>query len=181
MDKKDIRSRADLALYFAHLGFKVGAEIGVADGRYSERLCATIPNLALYCVDPWEPYKGNRRGGGVDQQHGNFDTARKRLEPYAVIFVRQKSMEALKEIDDEHLDFVYIDGNHDFDYVMEDIIGWARKVRSGGIVSGHDYYQFRNSGVIEAVDLYTKMNGLELHLTSPKTDYGEVSWYFVKP
>ena len=55
----------------------------------------------------------------------------------------------------ESLDFVYIDGNHHFDFVMQDIIEWSKKVRAGGVVSGHDYYRFRNAGVVDAVNTYT--------------------------
>jgi hypothetical protein len=39
----------------------------------------------------------------------------------------------------EKLDFVYIDGNHIFKNVAEDLWEWSRKVRKGGIVAGHEY------------------------------------------
>jgi hypothetical protein len=48
-------------------------------------------------------------------------------------------MEAVKDFEDESLDFVYIDGHHGFKWVTEDIFEWSKKVRKGGIVSGHDY------------------------------------------
>ena len=40
---------------------------------------------------------------------------------------------------DGTLDFVYIDGNHNFKNVANDIVEWSKKVRVGGIVSGHDF------------------------------------------
>ena len=51
--------------------------------------------------------------------------------------------------------------------VMQDLIEWTKKVRPGGIVSGDDYYQFRKAGVIEAVDIYTKVHGIRFELTNP--------------
>lgn len=48
-------------------------------------------------------------------------------------------MEAVKDFDDESVDFVYIDGNHEFKYVAEDICEWSKKVKKGGVISGHDY------------------------------------------
>jgi len=49
-------------------------------------------------------------------------------------------MDALEDIPDESLDFVYIDGNHSLPYITQDIYEWNRKVRVGGIISGHDYF-----------------------------------------
>jgi len=69
-------------------------------------------------------------------------------------------MEALADVPDGSLDFVYIDADHTFDHVMSDIIWWARKVRYGGIVAGHDYYRFRRAGVVPAVNVYTHQHGI---------------------
>jgi hypothetical protein len=180
MATQEIRSRHDLAKHFARLGFVIGAEIGVAGGRYSECLCKLIPNLKLFAVDYWDRYHGNRRGGLQAQHFRNYEIAKERLKPYNVEFIRAKSMDAVVDFEDGTLDFVYIDANHDYSYVKDDIEQWSRKVRVGGIVAGHDYYNFKNSGVIEAVDEYVKANNLELGLTSKDTDYHEVSWYFTK-
>lgn len=160
-----MHSRLELAQYFNKLGFKKGAEVGVADGIYSEKLCKAIPGLELFCIDPWETYSDNRRGGGVQQQHDNFEKAKQKLLPFKTHFLRMFSMDAVRQFEDESLDFVFIDGNHDFDFVMEDLIAWSRKVRKGGIISGHDYYHFHNSGVIEAVNAFTEANRIDLQLT----------------
>ena len=69
-------------------------------------------------------------------------------------------VKVIRHFEDESLDFVYIDGFHEFDYVMSDLIFWTPKVRPGGIVAGHDYYPFFRSGVIQAADTYTKMHNI---------------------
>lgn len=158
----------------------MGAEIGVAGGRYSKALCDVIPGLKLYCIDTWQRYRANPRGGKQEQHDRNWELAHERLKEYDVTFIKNFSMDAVRNFEDGSLDFVYIDAHHSFDFVMEDIINWGRKVRKGGIISGHDYYSFRWAGVIEAVDAYVKAHGLELYLTSKDTDNGEVSWYFEK-
>ena len=71
------------------------------------------------------------------------------------------SEEAAPKIPDASLDFVYIDGDHSFDFVMLDLILWARKVRPGGMISGHDYYRFRNGGVVPAVDVFSRQHGIQ--------------------
>ena len=149
-----IVNRLDLADYFASLGFTRGAEIGVADGRYSEILLQRIPGLELLCVDPF-------------YRRGHFEKATKRLGKYNANIIRKTSMEALycvKKGIRGGLDFVFIDAKHWFDFVMEDVIGWSRVVRDGGIVSGHDYYKFHGSGVMEAVDTYTKIHKIKLNI-----------------
>jgi hypothetical protein len=147
-------NRVDLAKLFAELGYKRGAEIGVADGRNSLTLCENIPDLELWCIDPWEPYRSNPRGGGKGQQHGNYDLAQERLADYNVHFMRDFSLNAAQNWDGPQLDFVYIDGNHKFDYVIIDLVAWNPMVRKDGMVAGHDYYRFRWAGVVDAVNAY---------------------------
>jgi len=179
-----LKSRVELADYFNRLGFKTGAEIGVAGGAYSEILCRAVPGLKLFCIDIWSPYHGNRRGGGKEQHANNFHIAAKRLRPYNAKLIRAMSADAVVRFPDNSLDFVFIDGNHDFDYVMQDLILWSKKVRPGGIVSGHDYYPIRNGGVIEAVNAYTAAHGIKLNLTEPRQDNDpddrQSSYYWMK-
>jgi predicted O-methyltransferase YrrM len=151
-----VNNRTDLAKYFNELGFKTGAEIGVSCGINSDRLCRCIPGVNLYCIDIWQTYDGNRRSPNNLRQEGHYQEAVIRLKPYKATIIRKYSMDAVKEFKDNSLDFVFIDANHDYKYVLEDIIEWSKKVRSGGIVSGHDYYKFRGSGIIEAVTEYLK-------------------------
>lgn len=166
-----MRNRTELAEFFALQGFTKGAEVGVADGRYSEILCEKIPDLELIAVDPF-------------YRRGHYEKAKERLQKYNVKIIKKTSMEAVLGIDNGFLDFVFIDGNHRFDFVVEDLIGWARKVRSDGIVAGHDYYQFHDSGVIEAVNAYVEVHEINLNLTLWDYDGHKddrcPSWWFYK-
>mgnify|MGYP001568332678 CR=1 FL=1 len=179
-----LKNRLELAKYFAELGFKSGAEIGVAEGRYSEILCQNIPSLELIAIDTWDNYRTDRRAAGSHQT--GEELTKERLSPYKATIVKKASMDAVKDIADESLDFVYIDADHSYQAVKDDIREWAKKVRKGGIVSGHDYYIFPNSGnkdVINAVDEYVKENGLTLQTTDWDENYQrwdelQPSWYF---
>lgn len=162
-----MNSKTELVKYFAKLGFKQGAEIGVADGFFSEYLIKNIPNLHLYCVDIWSPYRGNVWSGSILRNENNLKKTQERLSGHNVTIMRAMSVDAAKEVMDESLDFVYIDANHAFDFVMLDLIIWSKKVKSGGIISGDDYYHFRKAGVIEAVNAYTKAHGIKFNLTNP--------------
>ena len=182
-----MKNRTELAKYFASLGFKVGAEIGVCSGYYSEVLMNNIPGLKLYCVDSWDKYMMYKKFADREAHQSYFEHAVKKLAPYNCEIIREYSMDAVKRFDDESLDFVYIDANHAYDFVKEDIREWAKKVRIGGIVSGHDYYVTRqgNRGVVDAVDEYIKEHGYEFNRTrwertNPYKDDRQPSWFFVK-
>lgn len=150
--------RDDLAKLFAELGYTIGAEIGVSRGIYSEVLCQANPGLLLYCIDPWKAYSEYWERVSQAKFDRLYGEAVDRLTPYGCRLVRKFSMEALEDFEDRSLDFVYIDANHDFLHVTRDVDGWRRKVRKGGIVSGHDYRgQRRQVGhhVVEVVNGYT--------------------------
>lgn len=157
--------RNDLAQMFADLRFNHGAEIGVAEGNYSEVLCKANPNLHLLCVDPWHAYSGNPQNKSKEKNEYAYNEAKRKLTPYPNVKLDMRfSEDAVRDVPDNSLDFVYIDGHHGFDYVMQDIIEWSKKVRSGGIIAGDDLYYLDpkrwGAGPVEAVYAYTKAHGI---------------------
>lgn len=150
--------RKRLAELFSELGFNVGAEIGVREGEYSEVLCKANPKLKLYGIDPYVAYSGYRDHIKDESFDDYYEEAKKRLEPYSYEFIRKFSFDAVNYFDDQSLDFVYIDGNHDFKNCTDDIAEWTKKVKYGGIISGHDYIKYRrptNIHCYEVVNGYT--------------------------
>lgn len=173
--------RVGLAAIMAEAGFAYGAEVGVRAGYYSRVLCDAIPNLHLLCVDPWAPWSGGRPSQG--KQDAYLEKSRLVLAGFNVDFIRKTSMEAVKDVADGSLDFVYIDALHNFDNVMLDLIHWAPKVRPGGIVSGHDYVRLHNCGVIDAVHAYTFAHGVyHWYLTFEQNTRHEPyqTWFWVR-
>ncbi len=146
---------------YRELEYKVGAEIGVDRGLFSAEICKANPGVKLYCIDPWQDYPRYGEIYTTPYAEQCYAEAVARLEPYQCTIIRAPSMEAVKHFDDGALDFVYIDGNHAFEFVVNDIAEWSRKVRVGGMVSGHDYSRPKNrnrwdsQGVIHAVNGYT--------------------------
>lgn len=169
-----MKNRKQLAIYFRDLGFRVGAEIGVASGEYSETLCKEIPGLKLYCIDLWQPYKEYKDYQRKGTFNKMYKDAHKKLFKYDAHFIQRYSIDAVRDFVDHSLDFVYIDANHQYEYVKEDIEHWAKKVNFDGIVAGHDY-RTPNTGVKEAVDEFVMEHDLKLHLVD---DEEPISWYF---
>lgn len=147
--------RDDLAKLFAELKFTKGAEIGVAEGHYSETVLKANPKAELWLVDPWTRYSGNPRAHSQEHQDYSLSETKRKTAGYNVHIVQDYSMSAVRDIPENSLDWVYIDGHHGFSYVMADLIEWSKRVRSGGIISGDDYYYFKWAGVVEAVQAYT--------------------------
>lgn len=182
-----MKDRRELAKYFKKLGFKIGAEIGVAEGKYSKVICEENPGINLFCVDNWEAYEGYRDFAKKTTYEHLYKTAQETLLPLGCTLIKKMSADAAKDFENKSLDFVYIDANHAYHAVKEDIEIWSPKVRIGGVVSGHDYYLMPsgNAGVIKAVDEYITKHDFELYLTAWNPDYPEVderqpSWYFTK-
>lgn len=163
------------------LGFKTGAEIGVESGRYSRSICKHNPSLKLYLVDSWAAYPG---WDHVTQEHWEvlYNDTIARTNEYDCEIIRSFSMDAIKEFGDESLDFVYIDANHDYKHVTEDITEWSKKVRRGGIISGHDYKISKVGTVnntIEAVNDFTSAQNIKPWFIW--VGESAPSWMWVKP
>ena len=129
--------RNDLPQFFKEMGFKVGAEIGVARGQFSEIIAKE--GLKLYCVDPYMAYDEYDAPDVQERLDKEYEEAKERLSKYDCSIIRKKSMDAVKDFEDGSLDFVYIDGHHAFTFVANDIHEWSKKVRVGGVIAGHDF------------------------------------------
>jgi hypothetical protein len=156
--------RSELCALFQACGFRRGAEIGVWAGEFSERICQANPGVSLLCVDPWATYDAYADPKNVAAK---MEAARlaaiARLEPYGCEIKRMTSADAAATVPDGSLDFVYLDGNHGKAFVLADLAAWAPKVRSGGIVSGHDYEPVQKHAHLEvkaAVDAFTSQRGI---------------------
>jgi len=173
-------TRQTLAEFFKEIGFDKGAEIGVFRGQYSEALCHANPNLHLFSIDPWLAFRNSTQA----RMDARYIRARRRLRHHTATILKKTSMDALVDIPDKSLDFVYIDAMHEFDFVMTDIIAWSGKVKQGGIVAGHDYQEdCWWCGVMSATQAYVKSHKIEeWYITCEgSSDLENASWFWIKP
>jgi len=118
-----------------------GVEIGVFKGEFSKHILNNWGGT-LYMVDVWRPlgdeyedYSNHK--GHVDAYQETMENI-KGLENKGIM-VRATSEIASDMFQDESLDFIFIDANHAYDFVVEDINLWFPKLKKGGMFSGHDY------------------------------------------
>lgn len=204
-----METRDSLGKYLTLLGLvNKGVEIGTFKGGFARQILNTWGGT-LYMVDPWRALEERYvdSSNHVNHPTAYLDTMNrlKGVEDRGIM-IRALSEQAVNLFEDESLDFVYIDGNHAYDYVKQDIELWYPKVKKGGLVSGHDYLMFGNTkegwykdplfapngkdkhiygnkgyaglfGVNPAVDEFGKLHKYDIHLT---TDPWTASWYFIK-
>lgn len=154
-----ISRRVGLLDLFRRLGFKEGVEVGTDHGGYAKNICDRMPHVTLFTIDPWLGYTEGDDVKTDEDVEQIYQEAKARLADYPnCIILRKKSMDAVKDFQDNSLDFVFIDGNHEYEYVYEDLVEWTKKVKPGGIIAGHDFVKSddKKYGVIEAVDRYCK-------------------------
>lgn len=173
----------DMPRLFAELGFTKGAEIGIYRGSYSKALLKQIPNLELIGVDLWKAYTGYKDYDSSDIVDAENE-ARSLEKDYNLKIIKGWSDRVADLIPDESLDFVFIDGNHAYEWVVWDIAKWSKKVRKGGIVYGHDYDDYSNHrrweemNVINAVDGWMKSYKIAPYFVI--TNNHNKCWFYVK-
>jgi len=116
-------------------------EVGSWKGRSASYMAVEIANsgkdIEFYCVDPWD--KTDDRLHLFPTLYQTFIDNMKPVEQY-YFPLKITSEEASKKFKDKSLDFVFLDGSHEYEDVKSDILSWLPKVKSGGILAGHDFY-----------------------------------------
>lgn len=155
-------------LFQKHFMQGTGAEIGVRYGLFSKTLSKEWKGKII-CVDLWENREIEEVSSAI-------------LEGLNVERYKGTSKEAAEYYADGGLDWVYIDAGHSYAEVKADFDAWYSKVRSGGIISGHDYGD-NGFGVKKFIDEYIKLNP-EIKMNFTTGDFWQgmeyQSWWFVK-
>jgi len=133
----------------------IGIEIGVLHGDNAYSIMTNLYMRKLYLIDPFK---------STAQQLNVFKDK--------VIFIVKKSEDAGDDVPNS-IDFVYIDGDHSYDGVKKDIDLYYPKVKSGGIIGGHDF-RADESGVAKAVLEFVDKNNLKLQGF-------KMDWWITKP
>ena len=143
-------------------------EIGVEAGENSRNILRELNVNKIYLIDPWEEYEDYSDSETERTQNKITETlnrCKRNLKKWKdkVVYVREYSSKAADKV--PMADFIYIDGNHEYDYVMEDLKKYYPKVKQGGIIAGHDICWQRGNAVIDAVRDFCEENNLVFHVS----------------
>ena len=149
----------------------VCAEVGVWKGEFSKQILKRTSPQMLHLIDPWMfqpdfPKRkfGGKRGEVQDDMDKIFGGVEARFGKLANVQIhRTFSEETLEGFEDGYLDWLYIDGNHAFEYVLKDLTMGFAKVRPGGFITGDDYTWGKKVGfpVERAVQRFVQEQGLQ--------------------
>lgn len=159
----------------------VGAELGVFQGDFSRILYDTGKFSKLFLVDIFTGMMDSGDKNGKNIQKLNLDNEYTRLlEVYntsdIVHVIKNRTDDFLKSVNDNFLDFVYIDADHSYNVVKSDLSLSRQKVKSGGIIAGHDYNREFFPGVFQAVNEFITQYDLQIETTIDD----QLASYFIK-
>lgn len=155
-----------------------GIEIGVAAGENICYMLDNCPNIRhITAIDPWTPYTDCNGTGTAEIVKESHAVTIDNFQDYAsrVTIYRCTSDEYIKGWGHEHeaYDYVFIDGNHDYEYVKRDIENFYPLIRKGGFICGHD---------IGLASVQKALNEFLMTLSyKPQVHTCDVgAWYFMK-
>lgn len=159
-----------------------GVELGVLFGKFSVHM---LENWIGKChlIDPWENQSPEiyLDGSNAVNLPRAMEITRAAVSKYGdrARLIRMFSVDAVNLFLDNQLVWFHCDANHSLDSVRADLRAWYPKVRSGGIFSGHDFYNrhddWHNCGVQQAVEEFCEEMKLEFYTTEC------TSWWIHKP
>jgi hypothetical protein len=182
------------------LDLKIGVEIGVFKGKFS-KIILNKWNGKLYLIDSWKLL--NKDEYNDISNNSNYSDTIKNIKGFEnrSFMIRGLSEEIVDMFSDNSLDFIYIDANHKYESIKNDMNLWWPKLKIGGLFSGHDYLDMNwkdepfapngkdkyiwkpdfsefigEFGVNPAVDEFCKENNYKLNLTNEW--FG--TWFFIK-
>lgn len=180
---KTLKHREELGTWLNEHDMKgAGAEIGVMHAGYSESVLKHWHGQKYYMVDLW----GRQDAAVYREKTDDIDYEAKYRDSMAVAerfpivtVIRDYSVRAAQQVEDGSLDWVFIDANHSYRSVLEDMDAWFPKLRPGGVFAGHDYGHDTNyphwCEVKPAVDRWMAEHNIAFRVTECS------SWWAIKP
>lgn len=180
-------------------------EIGLACGHFSKQLHKYFPTAEIHAVDPYT-YDANMLMDAEDNDlvfapyrdawssqatlDEFFDNTVLGLNPQLTSpdddpetedsrLYRMTSEDAVDKFEDASLDFIYVDGDHSHDTVLNDLRLYWPKLKVGGVIAGDDYEDVHGWGVISAVDQFAAEEELTLNVQTEE-ETATRQWWFTK-
>ena len=175
--KQAITQRAYFPLVLNGMNsFKIGMEVGVADGRFSELFLKHIAkNFTWYMIEPF-PTKYLQQRLDASCRH-NLSWCKRNIGN-GVQYIHKKGFsldaDVLNELSGIKFDFIYLDGAHDYVNVKKEMVAYWPLLRSGGILAGHDYCKSSHVQKVPVIGCRTRSDCKAVPICGEYTSYGKM-------
>ncbi len=146
------------------------AEIGVNRGNFSKLILKIVKPKKLYLIDSWTHFSGVKQNEAKSDENYNktLKRVKNEIESGQVILKKGSSLDVLTEFEDNFFDWIYVDGDHRYEFVKKDLELSYSKVKKNGFITGDDYNnqwgpmkkqvakavdEFINKDIVEVVQL----------------------------
>lgn len=156
-------------------------ECGIAEGLFSADILE-MGSAKHYLIDSWEKLNQTGDGGFPQEWHDdNYYATVARMVKYGERAVILKGMtdHMAHQIPDNSLDLVYLDADHSFSGVHRDLRSYWQKLKSGGVLAGHDFLN-EAYGVRPAVLEFADIHKLTVNII-PEDKEVDAGFYIIKP
>eukprot|EP00526_Cylindrotheca_closterium_P019394 CAMPEP_0113629534 /NCGR_PEP_ID=MMETSP0017_2-20120614/15332_1 /TAXON_ID=2856 /ORGANISM="Cylindrotheca closterium" /LENGTH=225 /DNA_ID=CAMNT_0000539937 /DNA_START=325 /DNA_END=1002 /DNA_ORIENTATION=+ /assembly_acc=CAM_ASM_000147 len=122
--------------------FRSGIEVGVADGRFSEHFLLDLKNTSGWEWTMIEPFPNNELRERYDPKTGKGrwdEDGLLRNVNHSFYVSMSLDKDLLKSLPNRSYDFIYLDGDHSYAGVKQEMFDYWPKVKRGGMMAGHDY------------------------------------------
>jgi O-methyltransferase len=162
-----IVSTRDELLTYLPKNIKI-AELGVFKGEFSHTIYNTINPSMMFLVDTFPEHmcSGNKDGHNVvwaNLNHWHESLIKKYENCLNVKIIKTSTTDFLFSLKEDELDAVYIDADHSYEAVKQELNLSYEKVKKGGVIMGHDYTNHMFPGVVQAVNEFCKDKLLEIN------------------
>lgn len=168
----EIHTRDDFALLCNWRRLYQGAvEVGVDRGEFAQCFLDRWYGCDYYGVDNYV------QNEWFWDRTADLHVASIRFERHAVRarLAHGASADVARKLSHRKFDFIYIDGDHEYAGVRDDLAAWWPRVSDAGIFAGHDF-DLTHPGVMQAVREFAAAGGLQVYLTHEPLP----SWYIYR-
>jgi hypothetical protein len=165
--------------------FKKCAEVGIGYGFHAKEILDKTNVETLYLIDPMQYYPNDMFADDV-MKYGGFEKLVKNIKTHLSPHVdryqwlRKPSLSITNDdIPDESLDAVFIDGDHSYEAVIQDLPFWWKKLKVGGWLLGDDYASCC-PGTTRAVDDFTRIHNLKIEFLTKGNGNNYPIYKFIK-
>ena len=174
--KTEVATRQDFTKLIDEMGLKVGVELGVDAGYFSDYLLTNSKLERLYSVDAWsvgtdETMAAERKSWTT--KHGEVEAAERHAREILgkhgsrSVIIKGNSFDVPKtsQVPNNSIDFIMFDAGHRFSGFALDLINWWPKIRNGGVIAGHDYWRRYRYEVMDVANAFCVEHKLLMRLT----------------